>query len=181
MQFMRSQTPVQRVLLGQGDSLVRDSLYLRVEPLVATLESRIENDAHALRSEESGGNFPAFPRRRASRAQRKIFFLVTSSPARSMSASNSFFGIMTKSSLPARVFGIVMVAMLPVYQTYKNLFAREVELLEFLARCGSIGRLTLRWCRLRRVAEFCRWRLVGERGARDMRSGGESEIGRLTV
>jgi hypothetical protein len=113
---------------------VRDSPYLRVEPLVATLESRIENDVHALRSEESGGNFPALPRRRASRAQRTIFFSVTSSPARSMSASSSFLGIMTKSSFPARVLGIVMVAMLPIYHTRRKLFAHEVELLNFLCR-----------------------------------------------
>src|ERR1700693_4544994 len=110
VQFMRSQPAVERVALEQGDPPVRDSPHLRVKPVVAALESRIENNVHALRSEEREGNLPTLPRRRASRAQRRIFFSVTSSPARSISASSSFFGMTTRSSLAASFLGMVIVA-----------------------------------------------------------------------
>ena len=110
VQMMRMKPRIKRIATEDGDLLVRKELYSPIKSFVAALKERVENDLHAFRSAESGGSFPALPRRRASRAQRKISFSVTTRSARSISASSSFFGMTTRSSLGASFFGMVVVA-----------------------------------------------------------------------
>lgn len=110
VQLMRMKPRIERIAAEDGDLLVRKELYSPIKSFVAALKERVENDLHAFRSAESGGSFPALPRRRASRAQRKMSFSVTTRSARSISSSSSFFGMTTRSSLGASFFGIVIVA-----------------------------------------------------------------------
>lgn len=115
MKVMCFEANIERFIPKYGDTRFRLNSCSWIKATKTPRKSRMIIDDHIVRRLRRIGNEPARFKARASRDQRNTSFSPTTSRARSINDSKSFFGISTKSPILLNFFGIVMPIMLLIY------------------------------------------------------------------
>jgi len=119
VQTVRSEALMEWIAAKEHNLRLGGPLDLWVEALVAASEPLGVVDSHNRRKEVSLGSFPARCSCLASWDHRSTSCSVTALSARAIRAPSSFFGITTRSSLPASFLGMVIVAIWSEYIMYQ--------------------------------------------------------------